>query len=154
MCSRMPGFRIYAGFLFDVQELYDWVNREHLFEAPRSTSEEDIKDAHLAWCTFDQRLERWLASANAPHFVLQGGAFPHVKPGSGDPSPFRYFFAAWQKSDPRATYYDCDPMDENEHTAKVKAWLESRGLKTHGMVTIPDIFNSIDPRTRFTRVAT
>jgi hypothetical protein len=50
--------KVYAGFLFDVQELYDWVNREGLFEAPLSTSADDIARAHFAWCTFDQQLER------------------------------------------------------------------------------------------------
>jgi hypothetical protein len=156
-CYRdLPGcravLRAYAGFLFDLQELYDWVNREGLFEAPLSTSEEDIERAYLAWYTFDDHLEAWLASADPPRVILQGGNFPHVKPGS-EPSPYRFFFAAWQKSDPRATYYDCDQLPENEHTTKVKEWLEARGLKTHEMVTIPDIFDSIDPRTRFMRVA-
>jgi hypothetical protein len=51
----MSVLKVYAGFLFDVQELYDRANREGLFEAPRSTSADDIARAHFAWCTFDQQ---------------------------------------------------------------------------------------------------
>jgi hypothetical protein len=147
--------KVYAGFLFDVQELYDWVNREGLFEAPLSTSADDIARAHFAWCTFDQQLERWLAAAGAPRLVVQGGAFPRAKPGAGAPAPapFRYFFAAWQTRDPRATFWECAPMAENAHTRTVRDWLEAHGLKTRELVTIPDIFDATNPRTRFTRVA-
>jgi hypothetical protein len=153
--QNLPGcravLRAYAGFLFDLQELYDWVNREGLFEAPRSTSEADIERAYLAWYTFEDHLEDWLARAGAPHLVLESGSFPPIRPGARAPAPYRLFFAVWQKRDPRATRWECEPLPENEHTRRAQQWLEAHGLKTHGLVTIPDIFDVTDPRKRFVR---